>query len=188
MLSLCELIMILFTNEELAMKKNLEEEKIEENVQPEETNSPVEEKKKEEKPVQEEILVLSKEEPEKPFDEVVEEGRQELYRRFKKVNLMSTILMIVAAGAFVAAFILMTQGDWGQIAAWVVVGVTVVGLALYYVLSRRVQKAKDPSKQYFFKFWEVTNNFIFNQDGFEECRINLAQKYSLEDIMAERVY
>lgn len=172
--------MILFVNGATKMKKKNKENNPEVTV----IDSTVEqEQAKEENP---NVLVLSKEESDKPFNEIVEEERQNLYKVYKSTSRRNNIIMVAVVAIFIGAFIAITRGTVGQIIGWVLVGTTLAGLVTYYILTRNL--FPNTSKRYFQKFWKATNDYLFQQDGFDNCQINTTEKYQLADILAERVY
>lgn len=166
--------MIISSMEKLIMKKKNEVESEEtKDVTPTEKSNP-------------NIIVLSKEEPEKPFDEEIEEGRKNIFKVYKSTTTRNNIIMAVVVAIFVGAFIAITRGQIGQIIGWVLVGVTVAGLVIYYLLTRNLYP--NTSKKYFSTFWKASNNYLFNQPKFEDCQIDTTEKYQLADIVADRVY
>lgn len=154
-------------------KKNEVETKENENVTSETVSDP-------------NIIVLSKEEPEKPFDEVVEEGRKNIFKVYRTTSTRNNIIMVLVVAIFIGAFIAITRGTIGQIIGWVLVGVTIAGLVTYYLLTRNLYP--NTSKKYFMTFWKSTNDYLFNQEKFEDCRIDSTERYQLADIVADRVY
>ena len=154
-------------------KKEIETQEVVENVASKEETNP-------------NVIVLSKEEPEKPFDEVVEEGRKNIFKIYKSTSARNNIIMVVVVAIFIGAFIAITRGTLGQIIGWVLVGVTIAGLFTYYLLTRNLYP--NTSKKYFLSFWKTTNDYLFNQPKFEECQIDTTEKYQLADIVADRVY
>ena len=123
---------------------------------------------------------------ETPFIETVENERKELFKFYKKTSLRNNIIMIAAVAVFVAAFILLTQGQWGMITGWCLVGVSVVGMVLYHILTRNAYPRK--SKHYFNTFWTLSNEYIFNAPEFTDCHVDFNEKYQLAETAADRVY
>ena len=132
------------------------------------------------------MLYLKKGE-EKPFDEVVEEERKNIFDTYRKTTRRNNLIMVIVVAVFIGAFILIAQQQvWATVLGWVLVGGTLVGLVIYYLLTRN--KYPNVSKKYFRTFWEATNNYLFDQEGFDKCEINLNEKYQLADVVADRVY
>lgn len=132
------------------------------------------------------IYVLNDGNSHDDFDTKVEEGRNKIYTVYRSTSKRNTIIMIVVAAVFVAAFLLLPQGQWGQIVGWVLVGVTLAGLVTYYLLTRNIYP--KTSKDYFRVFWFETNAFVFDQEGFSNCTIDNTEKYDMASVLVDRVY
>ena len=132
------------------------------------------------------LIALSKVEPDKPFDEVVEEERKKLFKVYKSTTTRNNIIMVIVVAIFIGAFIAITRGQIGQIIGWVLVGVTVAGLFVYYFLTRNLYP--NTSKRYFHAFWKATNEYLFNQEDVSNCQIDSSEKYQLPDILADKAY
>lgn len=132
------------------------------------------------------IIELSREEPERPFYEITEEERRKLFKVYKSTSIRNNIIMFVVLGAFIGAFIAITRGQIGQIIGWVLIGVTIVSLVTYYLLTRN--SYPKASKTYFYTFWKYSSEYLFNQDGFEDCKIDQNDKYEMSELIADRVY
>ena len=132
------------------------------------------------------IVILNKGESERPFFDITEEERKKLFKSYKSASLRNNIIMVVTVAAFIGAFIAITKGQIGQIIGWVLIGVTISALVAYYLVTRNTYPRL--SKQYFYDFWKLSNEFLFNQEGFDKCQIDAAEKYQLDDLVADRVY
>ena len=146
-----------------------------------------EEKKLEAEPaVNPNLLVLEKE-SEIPYNEVVEAERKNIFTVYRRTSKLNNILMIVVVVIFAAAFLLFAQKDlWMKILGGALAGVTFIGMLIYYFRTRNVYP--NTSKKYFYTFWKSTNEYLFNQEGFDKCQIDLVEKYELADVVADRVY
>ena len=132
------------------------------------------------------IIKLEKGEREKPFYDEIDDERNALYKTYRNTTRLNNILLIVVAAVFIGSFFLITQDTWGQITGWVLIGVTIAGLVAYYLITRN--KYPKASKNYFSRFWELSNQYLFNQDKFSDCQIDLREKYDLATVAADRVY
>ena len=138
------------------------------------------------KELNKDMIYLDKGE-EKPFYETIEAERQKIFKTYRSSTRKNNILMIIVVAIFIASFILIAQKQlWATITGWVLVGSTFVALIIYYLLTRN--KYPNTSKVYFRAFWEISNNYLFDQEGFSKCEINLNEKYQLADVIADRVY
>ena len=116
----------------------------------------------------------------------VEEHRKNLLKSYKKTSTINNILMFVVAGVFIGSFVLITQGTWGQITGWVLIGVTLAGLVTYFLISRK--RYPNRSREYFKVFWETTNNYLFSDSRFKDCSIDIDERYEMADIISQRAY
>lgn len=132
------------------------------------------------------VIKLEKKSEEKPLDAKVEESRLGLLKSYKRTSTINNILLVVVAGIFIGSFFLITRGDWMQILGWCLIGVTIAGLVTYFLLTRK--RYPDLSRQYFKVFWEETNNFLFDDDKFTSCEINIDERYEMADVISQKVY
>ena len=163
-------------DEDLTMAKKTKDNKSEVHVLTEE----------EARELNKDMLVLEKG-VEAPFDEVIEAERQNIFKVYRSSTKRNNIIMAVVVAVFIGSFILIAQKQvWATVLGWVLVGSTLLGLVIYYLLTRN--KYPNTSKKYFRTFWTASNNYLFDQEGFEKCEINLNEKYQLADVVADRVY
>ena len=169
------------------MKKKLEqpvEEQVQDQVEKEETKTKaviVEENKPSLN-----IYTLNKG-LEKPLDEIIEEERKNLYKYYTNITRRNNIIMFISVALFIAAFVFLFQNTtWGMIAGWCVVGLTVVGMVIYHILTRN--QYPRMSKHYFNTFWTKTNDYTFESPKFTECYVDFSEKYQLADVAGDRVY
>lgn len=152
----------------------------------------VEEKVEEAAPAEESspkinIINLEKNPDVNAFAEKSDSFRVKLAKSYKKTNTINSILMFVVAGVFVGAFVLVSQKAlWAQITGWSLIGVTLAGLVTYFLLNKK--KYPNLSREYFKTFWEESNNYLFSDEKFEECSIDIDERYQMADCIAERVY
>lgn len=165
----------------MAKKKVEETPKTEVSEQVEENK--VEEAKNE---IPSNAYYLNKEDENLPFFDTVENKRKEVIKIYNSTRKRNNIIMVIVVVIFVAAFILITQGLWGQITGWVLAGSAIVGMIIYYFLSRK--KYPQLSKDYCYTFWRLSNDYLFDQEGFNDCYVNLIEKYDLASVIADRAY
>lgn len=132
------------------------------------------------------VINIEKNDDVQSLNDKVDEQRKSLLKSYKKTNLINNILLVIVAAIFIGSFVLITRGTWGQIAGWVMIGVTLTGLVIYFLLTRK--KYPNLSRQYFKVFWEATNNYLFSDSRFEECSIDIDERYELSDVISQRVY
>ena len=132
------------------------------------------------------VINIEKNDDVQVLNDKVEEQRKFLLKSYKKTSTINNILLVVVAAVFIGSFILITQGTWGQITGWVLIGVTLAGLITYFLISRK--KYPNHSRQYFKSFWESSNNYLFSDSRFQDCEINIDERYELADIISQRAY
>ena len=151
------------------------EEKVEEAAQAEESTPKIN------------IIKLEKNPDINSFVEKSDENRVKLLKSYKKTNTINSILMFVVAAVFVGAFVLITQKAlWATITGWSLICVTLAGLITYFLLNRR--KYPNLSREYFRTFWEGSNNYLFSDEKFENCMIDIDERYEMADFIAQRTY
>jgi len=166
----------------------MEEEKIHNENETETPEVSVKKSKKQKKALIEEtqIMVLSKEKKEVPFNETIEKERKSLFSLYKKTSRTSTILMFVVVVVFIGAFIMYSQPVWGQPVCWTLIGLTLAALIAYFVFTKNLYP--NASKKYFSVFWKETNEYIFNAPEFADCKIDQKERYVLPEVLCDRVY
>lgn len=132
------------------------------------------------------IIEITQGEKENPFTEVIEKERHGLFALYRKTSRFNTIIMIVVVATFIASFIMMSQPVWGMPVCWSLIGVTLIGLVIYYIFTRKLYP--KASKNYFEVFWKATNEFIFSSKDFSECKIDTTERYVLPEVIADKVY
>ena len=129
-------------------------------------------------------LVKGKEDDE--FLATSEEERKMVLKMYNKTRTRNNIIMVAVVAAFIGAFILIALGTWGQIAGWVIVGTSITAMVIYYAISNK--KYPQISKNYCYNFWRRSNDFLFNQEGFSDCYLDMTEKYDMSSVIADRVY
>ena len=132
------------------------------------------------------VINIEKNDDVQALNDKVDEQRKSLLKSYKRTNLINNILLVVVAAVFIGSFVLITQGSWGQITGWVMIGVTLTGLIIYFLLTRK--RYPNLSRQYFKVFWESSNNYLFSDSRFEECSIDIDERYDMSDIISQRAY
>ena len=132
------------------------------------------------------VINIEKNDNVQELSDKVDEQRNKLLKAYKKTNTINNILLVIVAAVFIGSFILITRGTWGQIAGWVMIGVTITGLVIYFLLSRK--KYPNLSRQYFKVFWESSNGYLFSDSKFTDCSIDIDERYELSDIISQRAY
>lgn len=131
------------------------------------------------------------EEPElgdpKPYYEQIEEQRQALYKSYASSRRVSNILMFVMVAAIAGVmFMVISNNTVLRIVGYVVAGLLLVGMILYYVLNRK--KLPNKVKDYVAFVSATLNKEMFAAQGFGEIESNPEDKLQMDDLLGDGVY
>jgi len=130
---------------------------------------------------------IEKEEPGINVAEVVENKRKALFDDYKKNRKINNIIMVGAVALIVMAFIFIVQNTKAlSITGYVVAAATLVGLLVYYFLTKN--KFPNKTKEYIKDISLVMNRHVFNDDRFKRMVTNPNTKIDIADITSDRVY
>ena len=155
-------------------------------------------KKVEEKPVElseEEKLAVSLDTIElnnplslEEFKTNVEKNRSELYKTYTKQKRISNILIPIVGLLMAAAFIffMAVKEDWGKILGGVIIGVTLVGMVIYYILTKN--NLPNKSSNYIREFAILSDNYVFSHADYSKQTLYFKKRYAVADFLPDRVY
>ena len=131
------------------------------------------------------------EEPElgdpKPYYEQIEEQRQALYKSYATSRRVSNILMFVMVAAIAGVmFMVISNNTILRIVGYVVAGLLLVGMILYYVLNRK--KLPNKVKDYVAFVSATLNKEMFATQSFGEIESNSEDKLQMDDLLGDGVY
>ncbi len=173
-------------------KEELKEEMVQENQEPEaEEETVVEEQPEQVEDINDLLpgatLIEKPTKDTKPYDEAIEEARLDFSKIVKKSRINSYIAMAVVLGLAVASVVCIgLEGMVWRIIGWSLVGVAVVGMLVFYILSRNY--VPNATKKYV----EVVNtqmnmrNFADNQ--FSEVSTDKNERMELADPISDAIY
>ena len=107
------------------------------------------------------------------FYEKLEGYRAEFYKTYNGQRRASNILMPVA-GLLMAGSLVMfigIQEQWGKIVGGVVIGVTLIGMIVYFILTRN--KLPNKSKEYIRSFALLSDNYVFDHQEIKNAKVLL---------------
>ena len=137
---------------------------------------------KEEAPVVEEQPVV-----EKTYDRVIEDARKELYKSYTMSRRVSNILMFVVVAAIVGImFLVINNNQVLKIVGYSLAGALLVGMILYYVLTRK--NFPNKTKDYVALVSKAVNAEIFKNQELDEINSNPDEKLGLDDLIGDGVY
>ena len=133
------------------------------------------------------VITLTKNESEVPFNEAVENERKNIFTTYRKTRTINNIIMFVVVAIVIASMILFTQvADWGKIAGGVAMGAALVFMIVYYILTRN--KFPDTTKKYIRFFMETTDNYIFDIEDMYDQKLIFEKRYSNAEALGDRIY
>ena len=133
-----------------------------------------------EAPAQEQSVV------EKPYNEVVEEARKDLYKSYTMSRRISNILMFVVVGAIVGImFLVISNNQVLKIVGYCSAGALLLGMILYYVLSRKGFPNK--TKDYMASVTQILRDRQF-KDTYENVSYNPEEKMVTTDFSGDGIY
>ena len=123
----------------------------------------------------------------KTYDVVIEDARQDLYKAYAKSRRISNILMFAVVIAICGIMFLIIQENQAlKIVGYSLAGALVVGMILYYVLTRKNLPNKVQS--YVPLVMKRLNEKMFSMPGFSDITNNPEEKLQLDDLVGDGVY
>ena len=136
-----------------------------------------------------EEVAVAEEQPvvEKTYDRVIEDARKELYKSYTMSRRISNILMFVVVAAIVGImFLVINNNQVLKIVGYSLAGALLVGMILYYVLTRK--NFPNKTKDYVALVSKAVNAEIFKNQEFDEINSNPDEKLGLDDLIGDGVY
>lgn len=130
---------------------------------------------------------LPEEASEKPYQDVIEEARKNLYKSFMLSRRISNIVMFVVVIAIVGVmFLIISNNNVMKIIGYSLAGALVLGMILYYVINHK--KFPNKTKEYVQLVSDVLNKRAFLRQGYSEIRCDPEERMKLDDIIGDGVY
>lgn len=137
--------------------------------------------------IQEQQFEVKKDDTGVPFNERIENARNDLLVKYKKNKQLSTIVTFVVVVLVIAAFILMYQESEGfKITGYVVAGATLLGMIAFYIINRN--RFPDATRDYINFISAQFNGFVFEDSAYEKLTMDPKDKLDQGEIAADRVY
>ena len=122
----------------------------------------------------------------KPYQVQIEEARKKLFKDYMKQRRISNILMFVILAAIVGVmFMIMSNIQWLKIVGYCTAGAIVVGMVLYYVLTRK--NFPNRTKEYVEFVSTTLRNRLFDEE-YSDVKYNADEKFALADFASDGVY
>ena len=123
----------------------------------------------------------------KTYDQVIEDARKNLYKSYKTSRTVSNILMLVVVAAIVGVmFMIISNNQVLKVVGYCLAGALLVGMILYYVLTRK--NFPNKTKEYVALVSKTMNTELFKNQEFEEINSNPEEKLGLDDLIGDGVY
>ena len=124
---------------------------------------------------------------EKPYQVVIEEARNDLFKSYTLSRRISNILMLVVVAAIVGImFLIISNNNVLKIVGYCLAGALLIGMIIYYVLNRK--KFPDKTKNYVNLVSDSINGRIFSKQGFEDIKSDKEEKFKLDDLIGDGIY
>ena len=108
----------------------------------------------------------------KTYDVIIEEARQDLFKSYAKSRRISNILMFAVVVAIVGImFMIISNNQVLKIVGYCLAGAIVVGMIVYYVLTRK--NLPNKVQKYVPFVMQTLNDKMFSMPGFSEIKNNL---------------
>ncbi len=122
------------------------------------------------------------------FNEKLESARTDFYKLYNRQRRLSNILMPVAGLLMAGSLVLFIaiQETWGKILGGCIIGATLVGMIVYYILTRN--KLPNKSKEYIRNFALLSDNYVFEGQDIKNARVQLKKRYATSEFLPDRVY
>ena len=134
--------------------------------------------------------LVEKEEPAeeaKTYDVIIEEARQDLFKSYAKSRRISNILMFAVVVAIVGImFMIISNNQVLKIVGYCLAGAIVVGMIVYYVLTRK--NLPNKVQKYVPFVMQTLNDKMFSIPGFSEIKNNPEEKLQMDDLVGDGVY
>ena len=135
-------------------------------------NAPVEEKPAEEA---------------KTYDVLIEDARNDLYKSYTKQRRISNILMFAVVAAICGImFMIISNIQWLKITGYCLAGALVVGMIVYYILTRK--NLPNKVQKYVPFVMKTLNEKTFSSKGFADIQNNPEEKLQMDDLVGDGVY
>ena len=122
------------------------------------------------------------------FKEKVEESRSDMYKTYSSQRKVSNILIPVVGLLMAGSFILFLgiQEMWGKILGGVIIGVTLVGMVVYYILTKN--KLPNKSNSYIRNFAISSDSYVFSHADYSNQTLYFKKRFAIAEFAPDRVY
>ena len=123
----------------------------------------------------------------KTYDVIIEDARQDLYKAYAKSRRISNILMFAVVVAICGIMFMIIQNNQVlKIVGYSLAGALIVGMILYYVLTRK--NLPNKVQKYVPFVMKTLNDKMFTMPGFSNIENNPEEKLQMDDLVGDGVY
>ena len=123
----------------------------------------------------------------KTYDVIIEDARQDLYKAYAKSRRISNILMFAVVVAICGIMFMIIQNNQVlKIVGYSLAGALIVGMILYYVLTRK--NLPNKVQKYVPFVMKTLNDKMFTMPGFSNIETNPEEKLQMDDLVGDGVY
>lgn len=122
------------------------------------------------------------------FNEKLEASRQDFYKAYNNQKRMSNILIPVV-GILMAGSLILFLGiseQWGKILGGVIIGVTLLGMVVYFIFTRN--KLPNKSRDYISNFVVLSGNYVFSDKEYVSPKVLVQKRFATSEFLPDRVY
>ena len=121
------------------------------------------------------------------YDVLIEDARQDLYKAYAKSRRISNILMFAVVVAICGIMFMIIQNNQAlKIVGYSLAGALVVGMIVYYVLTRK--NLPNKVQKYVPYVMKTLNDKMFTMPGFSNISNNPEEKLQMDDLIGDGVY
>ena len=168
------------------LKENLQNEEEKTEAIPQETE--VVSNEEEKKDLLDQSHLIEKETSDsRPYDEVIEEARQNINKTYSKQRRVSNIVMLATVAGLIGGFVLVLQkGLPFTIAGYSLIGCLVVFMVVFYFVNKN--KLPNKIRDYIILVTNALNGHVFADGTYQEVKSDPNDRVELSELLAEGVY
>ena len=122
-----------------------------------------------------------------PYQVIIEDARQDLYKSYAKTRKISNIIMIGMVAAICGIMFLIISNEQAlKIVGYSLAGALIVGLIVYYVVTHN--RFPNKTKAYVALVANAINTRMFSNQNFSEIKADPEEKLQLSDLISDGVY
>ena len=176
-------------------KEEVKEEAPTEEVEQAEEKAPAqEEAPNEEKPTEvqaeqepKETAQIKERENVSAYDKEIEDARLDFHKAYKSSRMISNILMFAVVIVMVGImFLIMAKENYLKIIGYVLAGLAVVGMVIYYIFNRN--RLPNKTKSYIKVLTNAVNREMFSDKDFADISIDAEERLKMDDLAGDGIY